>query len=78
MVLAVFVGIGFCVIGIFLFLKPDVYWKLTEKWKSYRADEPSELYLKSTKFGGVLEFREHEVRRNSCLIPICRATHLYY
>ena len=78
MIVTIFAGVIFAVIGIFIFLKPDVIWNLTEKWKSYRADEPSELYLKSTKFGGVLEFREHEVRRNSCLIPICRATHLYY
>ena len=54
MVLAVFVGIGFCVIGIFLFLKPDVYWKLTEKWKSYRADGPSDFYILNTKFGGAM------------------------
>ncbi len=54
MVLTVFVGIGFCVIGIFLFRKPDLYWRLTEKWKLYRADEPSDLYLMSTKFGGIL------------------------
>ena len=25
-----------------------------EKWKSYRADEPSEFYLKATKIGGAL------------------------
>ena len=24
------------------------------QWKSYRADEPSELYLKTTKIGGIL------------------------
>ena len=36
------------------FLKPDLVWKLTEAWKSYRADEPSELYLKTTKIGGIL------------------------
>jgi hypothetical protein len=28
--------------------------KLTEEWKSYRADEPSEFYLKTTKIGGIL------------------------
>lgn len=38
----------------FIFLKPDLVWKLTEAWKSYRADEPSELYLKTTKIGGIL------------------------
>ena len=25
-----------------------------EEWKSYRADEPSEFYLKTTKIGGIL------------------------
>ena len=37
----------------FIFLKPDLVWKLTEEWKSYRADEPSEFYLKVTKIGGI-------------------------
>lgn len=38
----------------FIFLKPGLIWKLTEEWKSYRADEPSEFYLKVTKIGGIL------------------------
>ena len=29
------------------------FWRLTEQWKSYRADEPSGLYRISTKFGGI-------------------------
>lgn len=40
-------------LGLFIFLKPDLVWKLTEEWKSYRADEPSELYLKVTKISGI-------------------------
>ena len=32
----------------------SLIWKLTEEWKSYRADEPSEFYLKTTKIGGIL------------------------
>lgn len=47
-------GIIFFALGIFIFLKPDLIWKITEEWKSYSADEPSELYIKSTKFGGAL------------------------
>ena len=50
----VFEGIVLIGIGAFLFLKPDLMWKLTEQWKFYRADGPSDFYLKSTKFGGVL------------------------
>ena len=42
------------VLGAFVFLKPELVWELTEKWKSYRADEPSDLYLKSVKIGGLL------------------------
>ena len=35
-----------------MFFRPDLVWKLTERWKSYRADEPSDLYRVSTKVGG--------------------------
>lgn len=50
------IGGGFLifVLGMLIFLKPDLVWKLTEEWKSYRADEPSDLYLKITKIGGIL------------------------
>ncbi len=54
MLLSILAGIGICMMGIFIVLKPDLVWKFTEKWKSYRADEPSDFYLKSTKLGGVL------------------------
>ena len=37
-------GIIFFALGIFIFLKPDLIWKITEEGKSYRADEPSDLY----------------------------------
>ena len=45
-------GIIIFALGMFIFLKPDLVWKLTEEWKSYRADEPSEFYLKVAKIGG--------------------------
>ena len=47
-------GVVFFALGMFIFLKPDLVWKLTEKWKSSRADEPSEIYLKDRKIGGML------------------------
>ncbi len=50
----VFAGIVLIAIGALLFCKPDLIWKLTEEWKSTRADGPSDFYLESTKFGGVL------------------------
>ena len=47
-------GIIIFALGMFIFLKPGLIWKLTEEWKSYCADEPSEFYLKTTKIGGIL------------------------
>ena len=47
-------GIIILALGVFIFLKPDLIWKITEGWKFYHADKPSELYLKITKFAGVL------------------------
>lgn len=47
-------GIFFFALGMFLFWKPDLVWKLTEEWKSYCADEPSEFYLKVTQISGIL------------------------
>lgn len=47
-------GIIIFALGIFIFLKPDLVWRLTEEWKSYRVDGPSELYLKVTQIGGAL------------------------
>lgn len=36
------------------FLKPEWLWALTEQWKSYAADGPSDFYILNTKIGGVL------------------------
>lgn len=46
--------IAFIVGGILIFLKPEWLWTLTEQWKSYAADGPSNFYILSTKIGGVL------------------------
>ena len=46
-------GIIIFALGMFIFWTPDLVWKLTEEWKSYRADEPSEFYLKVAKIGGI-------------------------
>lgn len=54
MILALLSGAAFSLLGLFLFIKPDLVWMLTERWKSYAADEPSDLYRKSTQLGGIL------------------------
>ena len=40
--------------GLFIFFKPEMFWQLTESWKSNDATEPSDLYLFNTRFGGVM------------------------
>ena len=47
-------GILITIWGLVLRWKPAFWWKLTERWKSYRADEPSDFYLLCTKIGGVI------------------------
>ena len=42
------------VIGTCMLLRPYVIYQLTESWKSNAADEPSRLYIISTRFGGVM------------------------
>lgn len=39
-------------LGLLCLLRPALVWKWTEQWKSYRADEPSELYRFGIRFGG--------------------------
>ena len=39
--------------GLFFVLKPDVMWKLKERWKYEREDEPSDLYLFWVKLKGI-------------------------
>ena len=41
-------------LGLLCLLRPALVWKWTEQWKSYRADEPSELYRFGVRFGGAL------------------------
>ena len=36
------------------FPEPEWLWALTEQWKSYAADGPSDFYILNTKIGGVL------------------------
>lgn len=47
-------GIVLLALGLLMVLRPQVFFELTESWKSSSAGEPSKLYLFSTRFGGVL------------------------
>ena len=50
----VLAGVVFVALGVFLFVRPDLLWNWTERWKSTQAEAPSDFYVKSTKFGGVV------------------------
>jgi uncharacterized membrane protein YidH (DUF202 family) len=50
----ILIGILFVVFGVVIFIKPIWLWQLTEKWKTYSADEPSDYYIIITKISSVL------------------------
>jgi hypothetical protein len=41
-------------LGLVMLFKPPIIWTITESWKSNDAAEPSDLYLISTRFGGII------------------------
>ena len=49
-----FGSIVMLVIGTCMLLRPDVIYRLTESWKNNASDDPSRLYIISTRFGGVM------------------------
>ncbi len=42
------------VAGLLLVFCPKQIWRFAERWKSYYADEPSDLYLNSSWIGGLI------------------------
>jgi len=48
------IAIILLIVGLLMLIKPKIVWQITEKWKSYSAEEPSNLYNKSIRFGGVM------------------------
>lgn len=41
-------------LGLFMILNPESYYGLTERWKSRSDSEPSDAYIKNTRFGGIM------------------------
>lgn len=41
-------------VGALLVFSPQTWFYFTESWKSQSADEPSDLYIFSTRFGGIM------------------------
>lgn len=49
-----FIGIILILFGLLMLINPSIIWRATEQWKSDAADRPSDLYIKSTRFGGIM------------------------
>lgn len=47
-------GIFLILVGLLMLIKPDIFWLITESWKSSDATEPTNLYIVSVRLGGVL------------------------
>ncbi|MCH4886224.1 hypothetical protein EZV73_01525 [Acidaminobacter sp. JC074] len=42
------------VFGSVMLVKPDIFYMITESWKSSTEGEPSDFYIAHTRFGGVI------------------------
>lgn len=49
-----FTAIILLIVGLLMLMKPKIVWQISEKWKSYSAEEPSNFYIKSIRFGGIM------------------------
>lgn len=52
----IFMSFFLILAGLLMLFKTELLWKLTEKWTSSDATEPSDLYLWNTRFGGIACF----------------------
>lgn len=46
-------GIYLLITGLFMLVSPATFYKITESWKSNSAGEPSDLFIISTRAGGL-------------------------
>jgi hypothetical protein len=49
-----FISVLLVILGLVMLFKPLIIWTITESWKSNDATEPSDLYIMSTRFGGIM------------------------
>ena len=40
-------------VGLFMAVKPDIYWEITESWKSKGADGPTDQYRRRSRGAGI-------------------------
>jgi hypothetical protein len=54
--LMIILAILLTLFGILMFVRPSAIWLMTESWKSNDEAEPSDMYIWSTRFGGIMCF----------------------
>ena len=47
-------GVLFIALGVLMWKKPGIFFEITEGWKYDEAADPSDLFLYSARFGGVM------------------------
>jgi hypothetical protein len=50
----ILMGVFLIIMGVLMMIKPSLIWLITESWKSDDGAEPSNLYIRSTRFGGIM------------------------
>lgn len=47
-------GVILIIVGMTMIVKPAMVWLVTESWKTNDGSEPSDFYIWSTRFGGIM------------------------
>ena len=47
-------GIFLLLVGLIMLIKPDLFFLLTEAWKTYSSADPSDFYIFTTRLGGAI------------------------
>lgn len=47
-------GMILIIVGVSMIIKPSLFWLLLESWKSIEETEPSEVFIISTRYGGMM------------------------
>ena len=47
-------GIFFFFFGLIMLIKPNLFFLLTEAWKTYSSADPSDFYIFTTRLGGAI------------------------
>ena len=50
----IIIGVVFIGIGLLMMLSPSIFYNITQGWKNGSESEPSNLFIVSTRFGGVM------------------------